>query len=113
MQEKRKIVLLFYPRTTDTSWYRVPLSLLAIGSQLDKKKYKIIIIDANIEPKYNKKILRFLKERKQDILCVGISSMTGHQIEGALEISKLVKKMLKEFLLFWEDGMVRYCQNKH
>jgi len=90
---QRKTVLLFYPKTSEnSSWYRIPLSLLAIASQLDRKKYDIVIVDANIDKNYAKKILNLLADRQKDVLCCGISSMTGYQIKGALEISRLVKK---------------------
>ena len=89
-----KTILLFHPKTIEhSSWYRIPLSLLAVASQLDKNKYEIIIIDASIDKEYGKRILSLIKQK--DVLCVGITAMTGYQIKGALEISRLVKKNSK------------------
>jgi anaerobic magnesium-protoporphyrin IX monomethyl ester cyclase len=98
---EKKSILLFYPKTSEnSSWYRAPLSLLTIASQIDKNKYEIIIIDANIESNYKKKIEELLYEKK-NLLCVGISAMTGLQIKGALEISRLVKSINPTLPVVW------------
>lgn len=83
-------VLLVYPKTGVDfgSTVAPPHSLLAIAAPLDKKGYKIKIIDQKTDNLWRRHLVEYLKRRP---VCVGISTMTGTQIYFALEIAKLVR----------------------
>jgi radical SAM superfamily enzyme YgiQ (UPF0313 family) len=67
----------------------VPLSLLAVAAKLDLEGYPITVIDQRVDPDWKSTLARALES---DPLCVGITSMTGSQILGALEASRIVKQ---------------------
>jgi radical SAM superfamily enzyme YgiQ (UPF0313 family) len=93
---KNKVVL-FYPRTAPTGkWCRVPLSLLAIARSLEGK-YEIKIIDGMVDRDYEKKVM----DSMSDAVCLGISSMTGYQIQDGLRIAKLVKREFPQIPIIW------------
>lgn len=66
----------------------VPLSLLSAVSQLDAEGYRITVIDQRLRGDWEKALVAALAE---DPVCVGITSMTGSQILGALEAARVVK----------------------
>jgi len=67
----------------------VPLSLLATSVKLEAEGYPITVIDQRVDPGWKHTLIRALE---RDPVCVGVTSMTGSQILGALEASKLVKE---------------------
>ena len=75
-----KKVLLIYPANIKTITKRIPLALLYLAEYLLKKNYEPIILDLQIELL----VLLLLK----DVLCVGISTLTGPQIIYALKIAE-------------------------
>jgi radical SAM superfamily enzyme YgiQ (UPF0313 family) len=88
-----KRVLLVYPQIIK-GWQAqprvaIPMSLLCIATPIINAGYDVKIIDQRVEPKW-RSILK--QELKKDPICVGISSMTGPQLQHALEISKIVKE---------------------
>jgi len=85
-QEKRKI-------RTPT----LPLSLLFIGSSLEKEGYDVKIIDARVEDNPHKMVLDTLDN---DTICFCISCMTGSPILDALKIAKIVKEK-RDIPIIW------------
>lgn len=67
----------------------VPLSILAAASKLDRAGYTIKVIDQRIDKFWKTELIETLN---QGPLCVGITAMTGSQILGGLEASKVVKE---------------------
>lgn len=97
-----KKVMLYYPKTTgneDSSpLYRgLPLSLLTLAAQLDKEKYEILLIDGRIESWDTPEIIKWL----DDIICVGISSMTSYQIKDGLEFASFIRSINKSVPIVW------------
>lgn len=95
MSTLRKSIVLVQPREGIYNrvlkpW--VPLSLLSAVSRVDIKGYPITIIDQRIDKEWDRQLVDALA---QEPICVGITSMTGSQILGALEASRLVKKHSK------------------
>jgi len=88
----RKRILLVQPKVGSWEFIQstpmLPLALLSISIYLDKD-YDIKIIDQRLDPRW----ASTLKEElgKGDVLCVGITTMTGPQIGYALEATKIVK----------------------
>jgi len=91
--EKEQRVILFYPShkygMSVQPRIEIPLGLLAVGSPLDRAGYKVVIIDQRIEDQWRQKLSA---EISQGAVCVGISSMTGPQINNGLEAARLVKE---------------------
>lgn len=84
-------VVLVYPKTgwdIKQATIDLPLSVLSIASTI-VDDYDVKIIDQRIDENWEKTLTN---EVKEEPLCVGISSMTGTQIEHALKASKIVKK---------------------
>lgn len=67
----------------------VPLSLLSAAAKVDREGYRVRIIDQRVSVNWQRDLEGALDE---DPVCVGITSMTGSQILGALEAARIVKK---------------------
>jgi len=98
----KKVVLLYHPRTLHENAYRyfyIPYSLLSISTLINRSNTEIIIIDANLSEPTREEIGHIFSSR--DVLCVGISSMIGHQIAGGIEFSKMVKLFSPTTPIIW------------
>src|SRR5665213_2751904 len=94
----RKKIVLYHPATHHErfySFYWIPYSLLAIASMVSDK-YEVVIIDENLEDS----IINF-KTLTENCLCVGISSMTGHQITGGLSFAANIRKNNPDIPIIW------------
>lgn len=96
-------VLLFNPNPRgfegqEATFLVPPFALLAIAGPLDKEGYKVTIIDEIVEPNW-RELLK--KEIRKGVLCLGITSMTGYQIKGAIEASKLAKTVNPSTPIIW------------
>jgi len=89
------VVILIQPRVGDWDEVRtspsLPIALLG-ASTFVERKYKVRIIDQRTDRNW-KDTLR--DELKKDVICVGVTSMTGIQIKHGLEASKVVKEESK------------------
>ena len=96
---KQKKVLLFFPSPLpyERNWHGAPLALLAISRILDKKKYKIHIYARHLQEKYIEELL----SNAEDAVCLGISAMTGFQIQDGLRVAKLFKKKYPHIPIVW------------
>jgi len=85
-------VILLFPKSSflekAMKHFYLPLALLNSVIYVEKE-YSVKIIDQRTDNKWKKTLL---KELNQNPLCVGITSLTGEQINYALEISKLIKE---------------------
>ena len=92
MKKTDRRVVLFFPSYkfggSVQSRTELPLSLLSIGTPLDRAGYTVRIIDQRIEPDWK---AMFSEELDKNPVCVGVSSMTGPQIHYGLEASRLVR----------------------
>ncbi|MBU4346918.1 MAG: B12-binding domain-containing radical SAM protein [Candidatus Omnitrophica bacterium] len=88
-------IVLIFPKTGFDLGASVapPHSLLTIAAPLKKAGYKIKIIDQRINTLWKDELR---EELKSGPLCVGISSMTGSQINFALETARLVRQVAKQ-----------------
>ena len=86
MVNERKVIL-FFPRVQPKKHHHeMPLSILALVPQLKKRGYSVVFIDERV----NKRALSTLEQNLKGAICVGISSMTGYQIQGGIAAAKLV-----------------------
>jgi anaerobic magnesium-protoporphyrin IX monomethyl ester cyclase len=82
----KKRVLLFFPsyRSIEAA---PPLALLALAPIAEQRGVQVEIIDSTIEPRYLERIV----DRLDDVICVGISIVTGPMIVEAIEVARAVK----------------------
>ena len=85
-------VLLLYPKTGMDfgSTVAPPHALLTIAAPLLQAGYRVKILDQRVEA-ITTQVLDSLISK--DLICVGISSMTGTQIRNALNLSKIVREL--------------------
>jgi len=89
-----KKVVLYNPKAV---FYDMPLALIAIASNLDRKKYDPVIIDGRIS---QDPLSDILKEMEGSV-CFGVTSLTGAPLKDAIEISEKVKKAFPEIKIVW------------
>ena len=66
----------------------MPLSVLALVPELKKRGYSVLLIDERID----RQALPKLEASLDRALCVGISSMTGYQIQGGIAAARRVRQ---------------------
>ncbi len=93
----KKLILLFLPKPHPYKTGHFPLSLLALAGPLLQYGYEVKLIDADADEDY----LLQIEETARDVICVGISSMTGYQIEGGLQVSRMIKKKYPKIPIVW------------
>lgn len=98
---RRNIVVLCYPRLIpdaekSSQVHFTPLGLLAISSLLLENGYEVIILDMNIGDTWENKM-----PDKENIVCVGISAMTGHQIKDGIAFGEKVRLTNPEIQIVW------------
>jgi len=79
-----KKAILFFPEITSEQ-NQYPTGLYKIASYCSSE-YDIFVLDARIDKNFYDVLSYFLENN--DVLCLGVSVMTGQQIKGALEVSK-------------------------
>lgn len=92
MFEQKPNVLLLYPKTGMDigSTVAPPHALLTIAAPLLKAGYKVRVLDQRTQT-VTSDVLRNLIS--SDLLCVGISTMTGTQIRNALGLAKMFRDL--------------------
>ena len=94
---KRKIILV-NPHITSPRSVRLPLSVLALGSVLENK-YDYIIVDGNIDPNPEKKILATIAESQSSL--VACTVMPGPQVGPAIAVSSTVRSIYPQVPIIW------------
>jgi len=84
-----KKILLLYPKSTDDSLKLIPLSLLYIARPLLKAGFTVEILDQRCDPLFFERLNTLLN---QDIICIGITCITGTQIKNVIAIMNFIKK---------------------
>lgn len=84
-------IILFFPAAYEPldqkRRYYFPLSILSLVPKLLKKKFRIHIFDERVQLNCREQIEALLP----DVVCFGVSSMTGFQILRAIEMVKFVR----------------------
>ena len=88
-----KKVLLIYPANIKTITKRIPLALLYLAESLLTKNYDPIILDLQVD-NFNPIMLK-------DILCVGITTLTGPQILYGLKIAETIRAINPNIPIIW------------
>lgn len=95
-------ILLLYPVTgMDLAGVNVglPLSCLYLGTVLEKVGYRVEILDERLTNSFGQEVAESIN-RERPVL-VGISSMTGIQIQGGLEGARAVRSIDPSVPLVW------------
>jgi radical SAM superfamily enzyme YgiQ (UPF0313 family) len=87
-------VVLYNPHAV---FFTMPLALLAIGSELDRDKYEVVIIDARLEADPEAAVLAQLP----GALCFGVTVLTGAPIADAMKMSQAVKRAQPQLPVIW------------
>jgi anaerobic magnesium-protoporphyrin IX monomethyl ester cyclase len=94
----QKLIILIYPQLGPQALMpQAPLSLLSICPNLETAGYNPVIVDTRIDPDYEETIKGYLP----DSLFVGITSMTGMQIQYALEVADFIRKLDPRKTIVW------------
>jgi anaerobic magnesium-protoporphyrin IX monomethyl ester cyclase len=88
MQNRKNRVLLLYPKVDAQDFCLVPLSLLYISQPLLENGIEVEIIDQRFEEDF---FGRLRQRLSSDLICIGISCITGPQIEQIISISQFLK----------------------
>jgi len=99
MNNTKDLVLLYSPKSTPENLRHIgiPLSLLAVGTPVSKLGYKVKIVDGNVDDASYQTAAPYLDKT----LCIGVTSMTGPQINAALNFIKEVKKNYPDIPIVW------------
>lgn len=86
MRPTKKVVL-FNPRYK-ASDIALPISLLAVASPLLENGYEVVLVDANMEPEWQERVL----DESRDSLCLGVTLLTGPMVRDAASVGRLMKR---------------------
>ena len=98
-----KNVLLFFPRLNPDhipeSRFLMPLSLLYVATPLREAGFGVSILDSRLFDDWRGELTRRIEAL--DPVCIGISSITGIQLRGAVEAARLAKRLSPELPVVW------------
>lgn len=95
---KPKIVLLFPSPLGELGYsLEIPLSILSVAAPLHDDDYEVVLIDERI----NEDPESMLLEAVDGSLCLGVSTITGHQLKQAIHFSRLVKENFPDLPIIW------------
>jgi radical SAM superfamily enzyme YgiQ (UPF0313 family) len=90
----KQTIILYNPKAV---FFDLPLALLAIASNLDETKYKVVIIDGRI----HEDPLQLIEKHLDNAICFGVTVLTGKPIKDALFITEKVKQLKPEITTVW------------
>ena len=98
---RSKVLLIFprlFPRKTyqEGEYVHFPQSVLQLAAALKKDDVNVAILDGRTESDYREKILAL----KDELLCVGLSCLTG-QVSQGLEIARFIREKMPEIPIIW------------
>ena len=101
MTHNKNLIVLLHPKLTQPENGKgqvrfAPLGVLAIAAPLLEKGFNVVIIDSNIGETWKNKNIDI-----NDVLCVGISAMTGYQIKDGLMFAKFIKNLNNSIPIVW------------
>lgn len=95
---QKKKILLIYPKTGVKNLLpQTPLSLLTLCPGLEANGLQPIIVDTRIENNYQEKIEALF----DDLIFVGVTTMTGKQLYYACQISQWIKEIAPQLKIVW------------
>jgi radical SAM superfamily enzyme YgiQ (UPF0313 family) len=88
-------VVLYNPRAV---FWTMPLALLAVGSALDRRRWRVTIVDGRLEPDPVAAVLAAVGD---DAVCLGLTVLTGAPIRDALALTRAVKAARPGLPIVW------------
>src|SRR3989344_5664243 len=81
-------ILLFAPKPLDDDVKYPPYPVLSLAGFLLQDGFEVKIVHASVDPEYADKVASFLDD---SVVAIGITSMTGEQIKGGIDVAKAVR----------------------
>lgn len=91
------MIILFNPQSARHG-FRVPNTILTLGAFLEGK-YDYYLIDGNLDRNAENTLISLIKEK--GIKYLGITVMPALQLQGAVAISRKLKLLFPELIIFW------------
>jgi len=91
----RRKVVLYNPCCV---FWTMPLSLVAVGSALDRARYDVVIVDGRLEAD---PVGALLRQVDAGTVCVGVTVLTGAPIRDALAATRAVRAAHPELPIVW------------
>lgn len=94
--------ILFFPATgwdTEGVSVSLPLSVLTVAAPLDQRGWTVTIIDQRLDSEWQSTLRRALADPNVKVL--GLSTMTGWQIRGALDAAQVARDARPDLPLVW------------
>ena len=94
-------VVLIYPHQGFSGTYvrHQPLSLIYVSAEIVKSGFDVTILDTRVQPDWQDRLRQLIASG--DVLCVGISVMSGSPINNAIEIGRTVKALDQTVPVIW------------
>lgn len=93
MTNDKKVLLIYPGRESEDGNVELPLNLLYLGAYLEQRNIPFILLDSRLED--------YHKINEDEILCIGISTMTGEMINSALNIAEYFKYIAPHIPIIW------------
>lgn len=90
----RPTVVLYNPESV---FFTMPLAALAVGSAVDRTRYRVRIVDGRLEADPEAAVLAATR----DALCLGVTVLTGAPIRDALRISRAARAARPDLPVVW------------
>lgn len=101
----KNTVILFHPKTNHERNYRyywIPYATLSLAAPLVDAGYQVVLWDNNVMCMTTVEEYReLLSGVIEDAICVGVSSMIGHQLRDGLTFSEAVRELREDVPLIW------------
>ena len=98
---KNKKALLFYPllseSTEERDFHWFPFSVLPLAQALSGAGYEPVIVDRRVKHKFPEDLNGYL----DNVLFVGISAMSGYQVQDGLMIAERIRKYKPDLPIIW------------
>ncbi|MHB1389985.1 MAG: B12-binding domain-containing radical SAM protein [Thermoleophilia bacterium] len=97
-RQKPKIVLIFPSPLEGTDYsLEIPLSILALGAPLHAAGYEVVLIDERLHDNPELAVM----QAGAGALCVGISTITGYQLQRSIYFARMLKQRWPDLPIIW------------
>ena len=93
-RDDRAKVVLYNPRAV---FFTMPLALVAVGSHLDPRRYRVVVIDGRLTADPEAAVAA----EAEDAVCLGVTVLTGAPIRDAVAVSRAAKRRRPGLPVVW------------
>lgn len=103
VSEQKPQVILIYPKTglDIAAALSPPHGILAVAAPVSHAGYRVVVIDQRVEAVTEETLRELISS---DLICVGISTMSGNQISHALTIAAMLRRLTNGLVPFVWGG---------